>query len=54
MRESYDGRGSVAYHPEMLVALLFYGYAAGVRASRKIEDATYDSVAFRYPNRSIT
>lgn len=23
MRESYDGRGSAAYHPEMLVALLF-------------------------------
>jgi transposase len=48
MRESYDGRGSAAYHPEMLVALLFYGYATGIRASRKIENATYDSVAFRY------
>jgi transposase len=48
MRDSYDGRGSAAYHPEMLVALLFYAYATGVRASRKIETATYDSVAFRY------
>jgi len=48
LRESYDGRGSAAYHPEMLVALLFYGYATGIRASRKIETATYDSVAFRY------
>ncbi len=48
MRESYAGHGSAAYHPEMLVALLFYGYATGVRASRKIETATYDSVAFRY------
>jgi len=48
MKASYDGRGSAAYHPEMLVALLFYGYATGVRASRKIEYATYDSVAFRY------
>ena len=32
----------------MLLALLFYGYATGVYSSRKIEKATYDSVAFRY------
>ncbi len=48
LREAYAGRGSAAYHPEMLVALLFYAYATGLRASRKIEAATYDSVAFRY------
>lgn len=35
-------------HPEMLVALLFYGYATGVRASRRLEAATYDSVPFRF------
>jgi hypothetical protein len=32
----------------MLLALLFYGYATGVFSSRKLEQATYDSVAFRY------
>ena len=48
MKAEYDGRGSAAYHPEMLVALLFYGYATGVRSSRKLERATYDSIAFRY------
>ena len=32
----------------MMVALLFYGYATGVFSSRKLEQATYDSVAFRY------
>jgi hypothetical protein len=32
----------------MMVALLFYGYATGVFSSRKLERATYDSVAFRY------
>ena len=32
----------------MLVALLFSGYATGVFSSRKLEQATYDSVAFRY------
>jgi hypothetical protein len=32
----------------MLLALLFYGYATGVFSSRKLEQATYDSVAFRF------
>ena len=32
----------------MLLGLLFYGYSTGVFTSRKIERATYDSVAFRY------
>ena len=44
----YEGRGKTAYHPAMLVALLFYGYATGVFSSRKLEQATYDSVAMRY------
>jgi transposase len=44
----YTGVGSEAFNPEMLLALLFYGYATGVFSSRKLEKATYDSVAFRY------
>jgi len=44
----YGGKGSKAYHPRMLLALLFYGYATGVFSSRKIEQATYDSIAFRF------
>ena len=32
----------------MLLSLLVYGYATGVFSSRKIERATYDSVAFRF------
>jgi transposase len=48
LKASYSGRGSQAYNPEMLVALLFYGYATGVFSSRKLERSTYDSVAFRY------
>jgi len=31
-----------------MLSLLFYGYAIGVFSSRKIERATYDSVAFRF------
>jgi len=48
IKTAYAGRGSKAHHPEMLLALLFYGYATGVFSSRKLERATYDSVAFRY------
>jgi transposase len=48
IKAAYTGRGSQPYNPDMLVALLFYGYATGVFSSRKLETATYDSVAFRY------
>lgn len=48
LKASYAGRGSQPYSPEMLVALLFYGYAIGVFSSRKLERNTYDSVAFRF------
>ncbi len=48
LKASYTGRGSQPYNPEMLVALLFYGYATGVFSSRQLERSTYDSVAFRF------
>lgn len=48
LTDSYAGRGTAAYPPQMLVSLLFYGYATGVFSSRKLERATYDSVAFRF------
>src|SRR5574343_1199837 len=48
LEKAYAGRGSAAYHPSVLLSLLVYGYANGVFSSRKIERATYDSVAFRF------
>ena len=48
MSRSYRGSGSAPYHPSVLVGLLVYGYASGVFSSRKLERATYDSVAFRF------
>jgi transposase len=48
MRNSYRGSGSASYHPAVLLSLLVYGYATGVFSSRKLERATYDSVAFRF------
>src|SRR5450830_20688 len=43
----YRGSGSASYHPRMLLGILVYGYATGIFSSRKLERATYDSVAFR-------
>jgi transposase len=48
LTRQYAGRGSKAHHPATLLAILVYGYATGVFSSRKLEMATYDSVAFRY------
>jgi transposase len=48
LTRQYAGRGSAAHHPAVLLGLLIYGYANGVHSSRKLERATYDSVAFRY------
>ncbi len=46
--ERYGTRGGEAYAPEVLLALLFYGYATGVFSSRKIEKATYETLPFRF------
>ena len=46
--KAYRGSGSAAHHPSVLLGLLIYGYATGVYSSRKLERATYDSVAFRF------
>jgi transposase len=48
MSKNYRGSGSASYHPAVLLSLLVYGYATGVFSSRKLERATYDSVAFRF------
>ncbi|VFU08881.1 transposase [Methylocella tundrae] len=48
MSGSYRGSGSASYHPRMLLGILVYGYATGVFSSRKLERATYDSLAFRF------
>jgi transposase len=48
LTRKYTGRGSAAHHPSVLLGLLVYGYGTGVFSSRKIERASYDSVAFRF------
>jgi transposase len=42
-----DGRSRPAYDPAMMVALLLYAYARGIRSSRAIERGCEEDVAFR-------
>jgi transposase len=42
-----DLRGRPPYHPALMIKLLIYGYCTGRLSSRKLEQATYDDVAFR-------
>jgi len=46
--KEYDKGGKEAYDPKAMLSLLFYGYATGIFSSRKIEQATYDQIPFRY------
>src|SRR5258708_28495718 len=48
MSGSYRGSGSESYHPRILLGILVYGYATGIFLSRKLERATYDSLALRF------
>ena len=42
-----DGHGRAAYEPSLMVAVLLYAYARGVRSSRAIERACEEDVAYR-------
>ena len=46
--KKYSEQGAPPYAPEILLGLLFYGYATGVFSSRKIERATYEVLPFRF------
>ena len=43
----YADVGGEAIAPEVLLGLLFYGYATGKFSSRKIEKGTYEDIRFR-------
>jgi transposase len=44
----YSALGCSAYHPQMLVKVLFYGYATGERGSRKLAHRLSNDVAYMY------
>ena len=43
-----DGRGRIAYHPRMMLKVLFYSYCEGIFSSRKIAKGIESLVALRY------
>ncbi len=45
---SYLEEGQPAYHPKMLIKILLYGYAIGVRSSRKIAEKNKSDIYFMY------
>jgi len=44
----YAAEGGEPLDPKVLLGLLLYGYASGVFSSRKIEQATYEIIPFRF------
>ena len=47
VRVNERGTGHAQYPPRMLLALLLYGYATGTFSSRRLEQASFDSVPVR-------
>lgn len=48
IEKKYSYLGQKSYHPRLLLKLLFYGYAIGMRSGRKISAACENDVAFMY------
>jgi len=46
--DAYGSTGRPPYDPKLMLSMLFYGYSTGVFSSRKLEQASYDSVAIRF------
>jgi transposase len=42
-----DGHGHPAYDPKLVLGVLLYGYAIGVRSSRQLERRCHQDIAFR-------
>lgn len=45
---SYSKMGQNAYHPMMMLNIIFYGYAIGIRSGRKLSSACKEHLAFIY------
>ena len=48
IESKYSELGQKSYHPKLLLKLLFYGYAIGIRSGRKIATACESDLAFMY------
>jgi len=48
IESTYSENGCPAYHPRLLLKILFYGYLINIRSSRKIDYMTQTDTAFMY------
>ena len=48
IESTYSENDCPAYHPRLLLKILFYGYLMNIRSSRKIDDMTQIDTAFMY------
>jgi len=46
--QRYDQLGQNAYHPAMMLSILYYAYASGIFSSRKIAEAVKYDIRFMY------
>ena len=48
IEKRYDGPGSPAYHPKVMMKILIQGTIDGIRSSRKISKATKENIVYMY------
>jgi transposase len=48
IEDKYSELGQNTYHPKILLKLLFYGYATGIRSGRKIAARCESDTAYMY------
>lgn len=48
IEKRYDGPGSPAYHPKVMMKLLIQGIIDGIRSSRKISKATNENIVYMF------
>jgi transposase len=48
IENTYSFNGQKAYHPKMLFKVLVYGYAIGIRSSRKLADKLNEDIVFMW------
>lgn len=48
LEKQYSDQGQHAYPPHMLLKILVYGYASGVRSSRRLADKLHEDIVFMW------
>lgn len=48
LEKQYSDQGQHAYPPAMLLKILVYGYASGVRSSRRLSDKLHEDIVFMW------